>query len=566
LAPHGGTAAADSTNADLTNLRFAIDSGWIERVLVDFRMSLATAELPTDPAELRTFALACQSELKVAEFSVQYKALEIEKLKFQIAKLRRMQFGRSSERISRQIEQLELRLEELETGEAEDGAKAEAGEPEAPIRHRTKPKREPLPDHLPRQVVAHQPAGDSACTCPDCGKGMAKLGEDVTEVLDYVPGHFQVIRHVRPKYACTACDVITQAAAPAMPTPRGLATPATLAHVLVSKYCDHLPLYRQSEIYARDGLELDRSTLGDWVGQAAWLLDPVVAAIRRHVFAAEKIHGDDTTVPVLAPGLGRTATGRLWVYVRDDRLFCGSAAPAAAYFYSPDRGAEHPTAHMASFTGFLQADGYAGFQGLYNPARTKPGPIIEVACWAHCRRKFFDVWEATKSPVAKEALDRIAAIYAIEDKARFAPAAERVEHRKETAPLLDAFFVWAGATVVKLSGKLELAKAFRYTISRREELTRFVADGRLEADNNVAENAMRVIALGRRNYLFAGSDRGGERAAAIYTLVATAKLNGLNPEIYLRDILAKITDGHTINRIDELVPWRLIPSTAAASP
>jgi transposase len=528
-------------------------------------MSLATAELPTDPAELRAFALACQSELKVAEISVQYKTLEIEKLKFQLTKLRRMQFGRSSERISRQIEQLELRLEELETGEAEDTAKAAAAEPKAPICEGAKPKRQPLPDRLPRQNVVHQPADAGDCTCPDCGKGMAKLGEDVTEVLDYVPGHFQVIRHVRPKYACTACDAIIQAPAPAMPTPRGLATPAMLAHVLVLKYCDHVPLYRQSEIYARDGLDLDRSTLGGWVGQAAWLLDPVVAAVRRHVFAAEKIHGDDTTMPVLAPGLGRTATGRLWVYVRDDRLFCGSAAPAAAYFYSPDRGAEHPAAHMASFSGFLQADGYAGFQGLYNPARTRPGPIIEVACWAHCRRKFFDVWEATKSPVAKEALDRIAAIYAIEDKARFARAAERVEHRKETAPLLDAFFVWADAAVVKLSGKLELAKAFRYTISRREELTRFIADGRLEADNNVAENAMRIIALGRRNYLFAGSNSGGERAASIYTLVASAKLNGLNPETYLKDILAKITDGHTINRIDELVPWRMIPSATTTS-
>jgi transposase len=468
-------------------------------------MSLTTAELPDDMVSLRAFALACQSELKVAELSVQYKALEIEKLKLQIAKLRRMQFGRSPERITRQIEQLELRLEELETGaaEAEADAKADAGadtaEPVAPIRERRKPTRQPLPDHLPRQEVVHQPTDDGACKCPDCGKGMAKLGEDVTEVLDYVPGHFQVIRHVRPKYACTACDAITQAPAPAMPAPRGRATPATLAHLLVAKYCDHLPLYRQSEIYAREGLELDRSTLGDWVGQAAWLLDPVVAAIRQHVFAAEKIHGDDTTVPVLAPGLGRTATGRLWVYVRDDRLFSGPAAPAAAYFYSPDRRAEHPMAHLASFTGFLQADGYAGFEGLYNPARTKPGPIVEVACWAHCRRKFYDVWEATKSPVAKEALDQIAAVYAIEEKARFAPAAERVKHRRETAPLLDKFFDWGKATVGKLSGKLELAKAFRYTIDRREALTRFVTDGRLEADNNVAENAMRGVALGR-NY------------------------------------------------------------------
>src|SRR5271157_5355984 len=221
---------------------------------------------------------------------------------------------------------------------------------------------------------------------PRLRQGDGQLGEDITEVLDYVPGHFQVIRHVRPKYACTACDAITQAPAPAMPTPRGRATPATLAHLLVSKYCDHLPLYRQSEIFAREGLELDRSTLGDWVGQAAWLLDPVVEGIRKHVFAAEKIHGDDTTVPVLEPGLGRTATGRLWVYVRDDRPFCGSAPPAAAYFYSPDRGGTHPAAHMAGFSGFLQADGYAGFEALYNAAGTNHGVpanevITEVACW-----------------------------------------------------------------------------------------------------------------------------------------------------------------------------------------
>ncbi len=527
-------------------------------------MSLASAELPSDPDELRAFALACQSELKVAELSVQVKALEIEKLKYQLAKLRRMQFGRSSERLTRQIEQLELRLEELETTEAADVTATEAAAPDPSIRAKTKPKRKPLPEHLPRQDVTHQPPGDGACTCPDCGKGMARLGEDVTEVLDYVPGRFQVIRHVRPKYACTACDAITQAPAPAMPTPRGRATPGLLAHVLVSKFLDHLPLYRQSEIYAREGVDLDRSTLADWVGQAAWLLDPIVATIRKHVFVAEKIHGDDTTVPVLAPGLGRTATGRLWAYVRDDRLFAGPAPPAAAYFYSPDRRAAHPAAHMAGFTGFLQADGYAGFDALYHPARTTPGPIIEVACWAHCRRKFYDVWEATKSPIAREALDRIAAVYAIEDKARFAPAAERVEHRRETAPLLDTFFDWAGKTLPKLSGKLELAKAFRYTITRREALTRFVTDGRLEADNNVAENAMRTIALGRKNYLFAGSDAGGERAAAIYTLIQTAKMNGINPETYLCDALARIADGHTINRIGELVPWKMSQDATSA--
>jgi transposase len=523
-------------------------------------MSLASADLPSDLDALRAFALACQAELKAAELSVQLRTLEIEKLKFQIARLRRMQFGRSSERITRQIEQLELQLEELETGEAEDITKAEAEDRPAPVRERAKPKRKPLPDHLPRREIVHEPDGDRASTCPDCGAGMARLGEDVTEVLDYVPGHFQVIRHVRPKYACKACDTITQAPGPALPTPRGRATPATLAHLLVSKYCDHLPLYRQSEIYAREGVELDRSILCDWVGQAAWLLQPIVDGIRRHVFAAEKIHGDDTTVPVLSPGLGRTKTGRLWVYVRDDRPFCGPAPPAAAYFFSPDRGGEHPAAHLANFSGFLQADGYAGFEALYerpltDPRRPANAGITEVACWAHCRRKFFDVWDGKKSPVAKEAIDRIATFYAIEAKARFAPPAERIAHRAETVPLLASFFDWAEKVATLLSAKSELAEAFRYTIKRRDALSRFLADARLEIDNNIAENAMRGIALGRKNYLFAGSDAGGDRAASVYTIVQTAKLNDVNPEAYLRETLAKIANGHPINRVDALMPW-----------
>lgn len=515
-------------------------------------MSLAHADLPVDPEALRAFALACQAELKAAEASVQLRTLEIEKLKLQIAKLRRMQFGRSSERVTRRIEQLELQLEELETDEA---VRVEETAPQPSDRRQARPKRQPLPDHLPRQEIVHEPEGEEACVCPDCGGGMAKLGEDVTEVLDYVPGRFQVIRHVRPKYACKACDTITQAPAPALPTPRGRATPAILAHLLVSKYCDHLPLYRQSEIYAREGMELDRSTLCDWVGQAAWLLQPIVEGIRRHVFTAKKVHGDDTPVPVLSPGLGRTKTGRLWVYVRDDRPCCGTAPPAAVYFYSPDRSAQHPARHLVSFTGFLQADAYAGYEALYSPARAKPGPIIEVACWAHCRRKIFDVWQTTKSAVAKEALDRIAAFYEVEAKARGATPDERVQQRKQTAPLIDGFFDWATGMLAKLSAKSPLADAFRYALTRREALTRFLADGRLEADNNIAENAIRSIALGRKNYLFAGSDTGGDRAAAIYTIVQTAKLNDLNPEVYLRDTLARIADGHPINRIDELMPW-----------
>ncbi len=527
-------------------------------------MSLAMADLPADPEALRAFALACQAELKAAELSVQLRTLEIEKLKFQIAKLRRMQFGRSSERITRQIEQLALQLEELETSEAEDIVKAAAEHRPPPLRQRATPKRKPLPEHLLRQEIVHQPAADGACVCPDCGGGMAKLGEDVTEVLDYVPGRFQVIRHIRPKYACKACDAITQAPAPAMPTPRGRATPAMLAHLLVSKYCDHLPLYRQSDIYARDGVDLDRSTLCDWVGQAAWLLAPIVEGIRRHVFAAEKIHGDDTTVPVLSPGLGRTKTGRLWVYVRDDRPFCGTAPPAAAYFYSPDRGGAHPAGHLAEFTGFLQADGYAGFEALYDQRATDRSlrtnqAITEVACWAHCRRKFFDVWNGKKSPVAKQAIERIATFYAIEAKARFAPTDERLMHRADAAPLLAAFFNWAGKVVTRLSAKSELAEAFRYTLKRQEALSRFLTDARLEIDNNIAENAMRGIALGRKNYLFAGSDAGGERAAAIYSILQTVKLNEINPEAYLRNTLDQIANGHPISQINELMPWT--PST-----
>jgi transposase len=472
-------------------------------------MSLVSAALPSDPDALRAFARACQSELAAvtaehaaARLAVQLRTLEIEKLKFQIAKLRRMQFGRSSERLTRRIEQLELRLEELEAGEAEETSKAATEDQPLPLREGIRPKRKPLPDHLPRREVVHEPERDGASCCPACGGAMARLGEDVTEVLDYVPGRFRVIRHIRPKYACRRCEAITQAPAPALPTPRGRAAPGLLAHLLVSKYADHLPLYRQSEIYAREGVEIDRSTLSDWVGQAAWLLQPVVEGIGRHVFAAEKIHGDDTPVPVLEPGLGRTRTGRLWVYVRDDRPFCGPAPPAAVYFYSPDRGGEHPAAHLAPFTGFLQADAYSGFAALYEPRQADPGrpataAITEVACWAHCRRGIFEVWQATKSPVAKAALDRIAEFYAIEDKARFAPPAERLAHRAALIPLLDAFFAWAEAAERKLSARSELAAALRYILKRRIALSRFATDARLEADNNIAENAIRGIAMRR---------------------------------------------------------------------
>src|SRR6266481_2609147 len=456
------------------------------------------ADLPNDVEALkgilieREAALAERSTaLEAAKALVLSQKLELEKLRFEIACLKRMKYGRSSEQLDAKITQMQLTLEDLEASLAERPPEMVPPPKEPPA----KPVRRPLPAHLPREDVVHE----TPCTCPACGGALRRLGEDVSEMIEYLPGRYQVIRHVRPKLSCAACQKIVQASAPSRPIARGLAGPAFLAHVLVSKYTDHLPLYRQSEIYAREGLELDRSTLSDWVGQAVWLLQPIVEGIRSQVFAAEKIHGDDTPVPVLEPGLGRTRTGRLWVYVRDDRPFCGPAPPAAVYFYSPDRGGEHPAAHMTAFAGFLQADAYAGFEALYDPRHAGPGlpaipAITEVACWSHCRRKIFDVWQTTKSTVAKAALDQIAQFYAIEDKARFAPPAERLEHRAAVIPLLDAFFAWAQAAERKLSARSELAEALRYTLKRRTALTRFATDARLEPDNNIAERALRCVA------------------------------------------------------------------------
>ena len=379
---------------------------------------------------------------------------------------------------------------------------------------------------------------------------MRRLGEDVTEVLEYVPASFKVIRHVRPKLSCRVCETIVQAPMPSLPIERGRPGPGLLAHVLVAKYADHLPLYRQSGIYAREGVDLERSTLADWVGRSAALLDPLVAALRKEVMASDVLHGDDTPVPVLAPGLGKTKTGRLWAYVRDQRPHGGQRPPAAAYFYSPDRKGEHPQAHLKSFKGVLHADGYAGFNAIFEKAN-----VIEAACWAHVRRKFFDVHAANGSPIAKEALDRIEALYGIEAGIRGKPPDERQRCREQQSlPLLAGLKAWLEATVPKLSGKSDLAAAMRYALGRWDALIRHTHDGRIEIDNNAAERSIRGIALGRKNYLFAGSDVGGERAAAIYSLIETAKLNGLDPEAWLRDVLTRIAD-HKINRVAELLPW-----------
>jgi len=473
--------------------------------------------------------------------------IEIEKLKAQIARLRRLQFGRSSEKLDTTIAQLELLLDDIEE---ERGEIEERDQATVPVTDdRDKPVRRPLPDHLPREEVVHGPSAES-CRCPRCGGAMRRLGEDVTEVLECVPARFKVIRHIRPKFSCRSCETITQAPMPSLPIERGRPGPGLLAHVLVSKYADHLPLYRQAEIYAREAVDLNRSTLADWVGKAAWLLRPLVDALGREVMSAERLFADDTPVPVLAPGTGKTKTGRLWVYVRDDRAHAGEVPPAVLYRYSPDRKGERPRAHLKDFSGFLQADGYAGFEGLY-----ESGHVVEVACWAHARRKFFDVHQANGSAIAREALDRIGALYAIEAEIRGRPPDDRLRMRRARAgPLLAELKTWLEVTRPKLSGKSDLAAAMRYALSRWDALTRYCDDGRLEIDNNAAERSIRPLALGRKNYLFAGSDAGGQRAAAIYSLIETAKLNGLDPQAYLRDVLAGIAD-HPVSRVDELLPW-----------
>jgi transposase len=481
----------------------------------------------------------------------------IAKLMAEIARLKRWRFGRSAERVNETLTQMQLALDDLQP----DATVAEAPAAVMPSTESTQGtgtksnvlplRRAPraLPAHLPRETVVHPPA---SCNCPDCGSALRALGEDVSEMLDFIPGYFKVIRHVRPKLSCAQCSRVVQANTPARPIERGLPTPGLLAQVLVGKYADHLPLYRQAGIYRRAGVELDRATLADWVRASAQLLDPLAAALGRYVLAAHKVHADDTPVPVLDPGRGRTKTGRLWAYVRDDRPAASPDPPAVWYRYSPDRKGAHPQQHLARFTGILQADAYAGYAPLY-----ATGTIVEAACWAHARRKYYDIYVVDHSPIAAEAIRRIGLLYAIEREARGQPPAVRQALRQVQAqPVLAALRHWLEATLFQISAKSELAGAIRYTLVRWEALTRYCADGRIEIDNNSAERSIRPLVLGRRNYLFAGSDAGGERAAALYSLIGTALLNGVEPYGYLRHVLGRIAE-HPINRIDELLPWKV---------
>ena len=519
--------------------------------------------LPNDVATLQSMLVAERAARLAAQSEAQYRAVLIEKLKFTIKKLRHERFGQSAER-GVLLEQLELELADLEedAGQAEAAARIAAAAASAAINvaafERRKPARRPLPDHLPRERIVYPlPAA-----CPCCGGAtLRKIGEDVTETLELIPRQWKVIQHVREKFSCRVCEAITQPPAPSHPIARGRAGAGLLAHILFAKYGLHLPLNRQSEVYAREGIDLDVSTLADWVGAAAATLMPLNEAIRTHVFAPERIHADDTTVPVLAKG--KTRTGRLWTYVRDDRPFGGRDPPATIFFYSADRGGEHPEQHLASYAGLMQADAYAGFKRLYD-SRRKAGAIIEAACWAHARRKFFDIARINKAPIAIEAVKRIDALFAIEREINGLTPHERLAVRAERSRsfVLD-LEAWLREQRAKLSGQSETAKAIAYSLTRWAALTRFLDDGRLCMSNNAAEREVRAVAVGRKNWTFAGSDEGGRRAAAIYTLIATAKLNDIDPQAWLADVLARLPD-HPARRIHDLLPWNWRPHRAAA--
>jgi transposase len=486
----------------------------------------------------------------------------VAQLKLLIARMKRDRYGQSSERGQHLLDQMELQLEELEASAAEDEAAIAPPDTTSVVGFaRRKPVRAPLPAHLPRERVMI--AAPNAC--PYCGGRLAKLGEDITETLEVVPRRWKVIQTVREKFTCRRCERITQPPAPFHPIARARAGASLLAMILYAKFGEHQPLNRQSASYAREGIELDTSTLADWVGACAATLMPLVELIRHHVFAAERLHGDDTTVPVLAKN--KTATARLWTYVRDDRPFGGPDPPAAIFYYSRNRTGEHPARHLAGYAGILQADAYAGFGELYDGKR-RPGPITEAACWAHGRRNFFELADLRKAPLAAEAVRRIDTIFAIERELNGLAADDRrAARRNRVVPLVGDLAEWMRAERGRLSRHAETAKAIDYMLKRWTAFTCFLDDGRICLTNNAAERALRGIALGRKAWLFAGSDRGGERAAAIYTLIGTAKLNDLDPQAWLADVLRRIAD-HPASRLDELLPWnwqRPMPSRTEAA-
>jgi transposase len=527
-------------------------------------MTSSPGPLPTDLAAAHAMILAERAaRLEAEAVNTSTEAL-IAHMKLEIEKLRRALYGHRSERKARLLEQMELRLEELETAAAEDelaAEKAAAQTQKVKSFQRKRPARKPFPEHLPRErVVIPAP-----CCCPSCGSAkLSKLGEDVTETLEVIPRRWKVIQTVRERFSCRVCEAFTQPPAPFHVTPRGFAGPSLLAMILFDKFGQHQPLNRQSERFAREGIDLSVSTLADQVGACTSALAPLHALIEAHVLAAGRLFGDDTTVPILAKG--KTVTGRIWTYVRDDRPFGGTSPPAALYYASRDRRGEHPEQHLAGFTGILQADAYAGYNGLYDPARPQ-GAITPALCWAHARRKFFELADIAAnarrgkaapaiSPIALEAVKRIDALFDIERTISGMNIDERLRVRQEqSAPLLTELETWLRAERADLSRSAAVTKPIDYLLNRWDGFARFLKDGRICLSNNAAERALRGFALGRKSWLFAGSDRGADRAAAVTALIATAKLNDVDPLAWLADVLARIADMPQ-SRLPELLPWQ----------
>ena len=536
----------------------------------------ADDSLPDDVETLKHLLLGRDAELARARAEASSATALIAHLRLTIEKMRREIYGPRSERTARLLDQLELQLEELETAATEDELAAEmavAKTTTVAAFTRKRPARKPFPAHLPRERVIVP--GPTACLC--CGGGrLRKLGEDVTETLEVIPKSWKVIQHVREKFTCRDCEKISQAPAPFHVIARGWAGANLLAMIVFEKFGQHQPLNRQAERYAREGVPLSLSTLADQVGACASVLRPICDRLQAHVLAAERLHGDDTTVPVLAKG--KTATARSWVYVRDDRPFGGRAQPAAVFYYSRDRSGEHPQRHLANFGGVLQADAYSGYGKLYEPGRV-PGPITEAACWSHARRKFYvlaDIETNARrktqgktstviSPMALETVRRIDALFEIERSINGLGADQRKTVRQDrSAPLVASLQTWMRQERARLSRHNDLAKAMDYILKRWDAFTRFLDDGRICLSNNAAERALRGIALGRKSWLFAGSDRGGERAAVMYSLIVTAKMNDIDPQAWLADVLARIAD-HPARELDQLMPWNWTPLKATAA-
>ena len=519
-------------------------------------MKPAPANPQIDAAALQALLAEKEAEIAardkyIASFVAQLRGRDflIEKLKHQLAGMHRHRFGSSSEA----LDQLELTLEDEEIAQAAETPVEDVAEAPIPNGAKRKPKRKPLPSHLPRNETVLSP-GDA---CSDCGGRLKHLGEDVTEELEYVPGRFVVNRIIRPRMACACCEAFQQAPLPSRPIERGRPGPGLLAHVLVSKFADHLPLYRQSQIYAREGIELERSTLADWVGKITALLEPLANLIARYVLQGQALFADDTPVKLLSPGNKRTKTARVWAYVRDERPWNGEAPPCAWYQFTRDRKGDHPVSHLSGYKGWVHADGYTGFNGVFGPDKAS-----EMACMAHIRRKFVDIYKSQGSPIAEEVIKRIAGLYAVEKQARRQSPEDRAALRQADAkPVFDNLEVWLRKQLPKLPRKSPLADAIRYALDRLPKARPYLDNGFLEIDNNSAERSMRPIGLGRKNYLFMGSEGGGKSAAIAYTLIETAKLNGVDPQAWLTDVLGRIAD-HKITKLDELLPWRYAANAA----